>query len=145
MSEQSPMEDQRDLVVAILRWLSSLESPEEWNQRALEVRPAREDVPYALQERSERGEGGAGGLLPPEVADTVIALQRSMFVADKGTWITGLFTVTGDGKGDAKFNYDQQPVDPETGGPAMGPEDVHDHLQQFPRSAERTPEWMASV
>ncbi|MCH1865808.1 hypothetical protein [Nocardioides sp. CFH 31398] len=139
------MEVQQQLIVQILRWVGSLESAEEWTDRAVQVRPAREDVPFVLQERSARGVGGAAGLLPPEVAEVVIALQRTMFAPGTGTWITGMFTVTADGKGDARFNYDEQPRDPETGGPAMGPEDVRDHLQQFPRDLDKTPEWMRAA
>ncbi|MBD8139477.1 MULTISPECIES: hypothetical protein [Frigoribacterium] len=67
-------------------------------------------------------------------------LRRLMYKPGAGTWFTAVFTVTAAGKLSAQYDYDNEP---ELG--HFGAEEYRADFEDFPRTAENTPEWLAAI
>jgi len=67
-------------------------------------------------------------------------LRRLMNEPGAGTWFTAVFTVTAAGKLSARYDYDDEP---ELG--HFGAEEHRADFEDFPRTAENTPEWLAAI
>lgn len=140
-NEPSPIEVQREKVTTLLQWLGGLDSGRDWTQRTIELMPTTDGIQFAVAEESPAGPGGESGILPPEVSEEALALQRSMYKPGAGTWVTATLSITSSGSGDAHFNYNDVPNDGQ-GGSLLSPADVAAHLQAFPREPDATPAWM---
>jgi hypothetical protein len=139
------IEARQQLVTGLLRWLLALDSPATWTERLLTVQPmASGEVRYELTERREDGEHKEADVLSEAVAESVRTLQQYMYSPTGGAWLTADLSVTSAAKGDARFNYDQEPEVPAPGGGRGGMSDgeVAAHLQTFPRPSEAMPGWM---
>lgn len=67
-------------------------------------------------------------------------LRRLMYKPGAGTWFTAVFTVTAAGKLSARYDYDNEP---ELG--HFGAEEHRADFEDFPRTAENTPGWLAAI
>lgn len=138
------IEARQQLVTGLLRWLLSLESSEPWTERRISVQPmASGQVRYELVELADTGEHREADVLSEGVAEAVRTLQQYMYSPTGGAWVSADLSVTAEGKGDAKFGYDDEPTVPGPDGvPGMSDEEVAAHLQTFPRPATALPGWM---
>ncbi len=139
------IEARQQIVTGLLRWLFSIESGEPWTERVLTVQPmASGEVRYELVERREGGDYREANVLTEGMSEVVRTLQQYMYSPTGGSWLTAELSVTSAGKGDAKFNYDDEPGVPgPDGAPAgMSAEEIAAHLQTFPRPSGAVPAWM---
>jgi hypothetical protein len=67
-------------------------------------------------------------------------LRRVMHKPGAGTWFTGVFTVTAEGKLTAQYDYDHEP---ELG--SFAAEAYRADFDEFPRTPENTPDWLAAI
>jgi hypothetical protein len=140
------IEARQKLTTGLLQWLLSLESGEPWNERLLTAQPmASGQVRYLLTERRADAAYLKTDMLDESIAELVRMLQQYMYTPTGGAWVTAELSVTTEGKGDARFNYDDEPQLPGPDGVAassMPAEEIARHLQTYPRPANATPEWM---
>lgn len=139
-SLQDPDSVQQQKVKALMRWIRDVEGEPDWEARRLFLKPLTHGVEFVLQEKSSRGTGQAGGILPPEQAEDALELQRTM-ANDEGSWLDAMLTLTNSGTGDARFNYENEPppLASETGYPV---EELRAHLDAYPRTDEALTDWM---
>jgi hypothetical protein len=67
-------------------------------------------------------------------------LREAMYRPGAGTWFTAWFTVTAEGKLSTRFDYDNEP---ELG--HFAAEAYRADLDEFPRTPQNTPDWLAAI
>lgn len=145
---------ERELVAEIGRWvLSVLRTDPGWDTMVTEFKPQADRVYLRVVE--DRGGTAIPGATGPVKQDSPVLaeleeLQRSCHLRGRGSWFSVTVTITATGWPDpafrtsAAYNFRELPHRYGQEAPYSG-QDVLAHLEKFPRTRARTPQWAVSL